>query len=322
MSAEHLRQAIASDALKSTPPRSGLAELHLPFDQLHGEEVVEGRLVRELQARERIGVVGPSGSGKSSAAAYLGNANATELAMITVPLTMLSDDELPEPGTVLEHLIQQLRASVDGSDTREIHMTSASVSAGPSWLTVELAAEIREQVAVEPDSLPGLLDTLRQVLRGIEASGGRPVLVFDDTDRWVGRAGFDDPARQREAFFMRTLRAVMDELDCAMLVAAHDTYRGTDLLDGLGVLVDVPKMRSGGQLRRLLDHRLEVADAGCCAADLLEGGAVNALYEYYMSDAQHSVRNVIQVVKQAAQETLNAGHGRVSGMAIVAAIRG
>jgi hypothetical protein len=61
----------AANALPHTLRYNQLAPYHVPFDELCGGTAVEGELAHWLAHRGRVSLIGPSGSGKSSALAWV-----------------------------------------------------------------------------------------------------------------------------------------------------------------------------------------------------------------------------------------------------------
>lgn len=70
MSRELIAALRSEAAFDPTPLPEDLAALHVPFDQLLGDERVERGLRDAARAAERIAVVGAMGSGKSSVLSY------------------------------------------------------------------------------------------------------------------------------------------------------------------------------------------------------------------------------------------------------------
>lgn len=109
------------------------------------------------------------------------------------------------------------------------------------------------------------------MLAAVAGQGLIPVLVFDDTDRWIDGVGFEHPTRTVDGFFRRVLRWV-SELDCALVrrritVAFEDSDAATPALHTVMSLEALATAfedyrRSG--LRRAIGH-IHLALLDACA---------------------------------------------------------
>jgi hypothetical protein len=151
VSLEALRAALGRP-FDPTPPTSELAGYHAPYSRLTGDDV-EGTLRSELRRFGRVGVVGVSGSGKSSLVRYVAD-NDEALAPIYLNVAAESHDKVRNPREFLDvlitHLADTARDIARLSDERNI-----------------------EQLAM----------TANSALDHIRAYDRVPVLVCDDTDR-------------------------------------------------------------------------------------------------------------------------------------------
>jgi len=76
------------------------------------------------------------------------------------------------------------------------------------WMGAELALELRQQTenaASLTRSTSAMLEVIHQVLVAIGAHGLTPVLIFDDTDRWLRGGAYESPERLAASFFGRAL---------------------------------------------------------------------------------------------------------------------
>jgi hypothetical protein len=77
----------AANALPHTLRYDQLEPYHVPFDELCGGSAVEGELAHWLAHRGRVALIGPSGSGKSSALAWvLAHRRPENLAVLRIPI--------------------------------------------------------------------------------------------------------------------------------------------------------------------------------------------------------------------------------------------
>jgi hypothetical protein len=172
------------------------------------------------------------------------------------------------------------------------------------------------------------LEVVDQVLSRIADEGLVPILIFDDTDRWIPGAGYEDPTRTVEAFFGRVIRWVCD-LGFAVVVAVHSRYFDgavprAQLLDALDTPIDLPRLPDENALVQLLDRRLayvcELSDQDRRPLeDAFDGEAVAALHNWYASEEQ-TIRNVVQVAHIATIEAADAGLPRVTAAGVNAAV--
>lgn len=79
---------------ESTPQRGNLAALHVPFDQLTGNDRTETRLLGAVHRNEPSAVVGASGSGKSSVIAHVLNPVTEDVAPLLVPVAAIRPSPL------------------------------------------------------------------------------------------------------------------------------------------------------------------------------------------------------------------------------------
>jgi hypothetical protein len=72
------------------------------------------------------------------------------------------------------------------------------------------------------------MDQGRQILELFRSRGLTPVLVLDDTDRWLTAPWLPDNRQIRSAFFSTVPRLLAEELDTAAVIAVHPTYADDD----------------------------------------------------------------------------------------------
>lgn len=323
----HLRRRYAFDA---TPGAHDLGVYHVPFDELLGGVRVEGRLARGVRAGERIAVIGGGGSGKSSVIAGVLGATAEGIAPVFVPLMGSAPELLTDVTHVIDRILDVVlgaaRAAqrLEGDDVVRLrdHATAertvervgtASVELALPWMRPTLGREVHE-LARSGGGLPieDRIDLVTDVLRRVSGHDLQPVLVFDDTDRWLA-------GRRRNAvpgFFGPVLRTV-NELPASLVVSVNRDYEPRrDVLAHLDTVVEVPDLETSSQLRALLDRRVEanVVDTGfggATAADVFDGRAVTALFQYYRRRGVY-LREVIQLAHRAVGECADQGEAIVT----------
>lgn len=338
----HLRQWNAFDP---HPLPEVLGELHVPFDELLGGRTVEARLEEALGRGGRVAIIGSSGSGKSSVLAHVLQCGPDRLAPIPVPLAVSIEHKLDAPA-VADRLIFEVAAAAHDlqvvsereREATQIHRAverpvavgrNITASAKLPWLDVGLAADLQHQTQAAVDVLPEeKLEVVYQILTRVADHGLHPVLIFDDTDRWIPGAGYEHPERTVEAFFGRVVRWISD-LGFAVVVAVHDRYftdvrPRADLLGALDTPIDLPRLPDESALVRVLQRRL----ANACEdsehedshlEDAFEPGAVQGLYAWYVRH-EDAIRGVVRTAHTAMIEAADAGLPRVTAAGVNAAL--
>jgi hypothetical protein len=329
-------------AFDPTPLPQDLAALHVPFDRLLGEPRVERALAEAARAADRIAVVGTMGGGKSSVLAHtLTPANG--FAALPISVAPESDETVTEPGAFAQHAVRVVStwaAEVEMlpeeerdellravSDTRALPSRSRQTHAGFAvqlpWLVKgELARDIRRELEAGTElarSAGEHLEALKRLTRLVRAVELEPVLVVDDSDRWLRRG---EPRRDLVAgFFGRVVRELA-ELQIGFAVAVHEHYLELDEYRDAtpGVLsarVDVPRLTAPAQLAEIVAHRIRsFGESG----ELLDGAALERLWEFYAGDAGQSLRVTLQMLHTAVTEAALGEHEYVGAGLIETAI--
>jgi hypothetical protein len=233
----HLQREHAFDP---TPVRDDLGVYHVPFSELVGDAHPERALLDACLRPERIALIGDSGAGKSSLTASVLGPLAAGVAPIVVPVARESYDVVREPRVMFAHLVSVIGACAHeasllddrGREEALSHVTAqrpVGRSAGRSgkltlgWMGAQLGAELARQASpggAVDRSATETLETVHQIVEIIRRESLVPVLVFDDTDRWLTGAAYADPGTLVSAFFGRVLPA-LTELRCGLVVAVH-----------------------------------------------------------------------------------------------------
>ncbi|USQ80000.1 hypothetical protein [Ornithinimicrobium faecis] len=105
-----------------------------------------------------------------------------------------------------------------------------------------------------------VLDQLLQLLGLVGDHDLVPVLLLDDTDRWVGALEVEASRTLRAAFFGRVLRLLADDLGVAAVVAVHPTYESDAGYQSAQPFFDhvlrIPDLTVDGDVRALLQRRV------------------------------------------------------------------
>ena len=339
MSRDALSDLVRARAFNATPPRNDLGGLHVPFESMVAGCHVEGRLDESVRRGDRVALIGASGSGKSSLVSYVLGPVATGVAPILVPVHAL-EEGAGRARSVADAMIAQLRleaaanaGSVEGLDAaigEQRQVTGASsgrrgVTGGFTWASVDLSKEISRQTAnQELILLPEKVEVIEQCLRAIRSDALQPVLIFDDTDRWID-------LNQRDVvrgFFSEGVRW-LTELDTSVVVATHSSYLDSPaemagILAFLDTRVETPQVPSAHQLARILERRVQIHTEGDpgdeespSLADVLTESAVEELFSQYT--ARESLRATLQIAHVALVEAADAGADAITHHHIEAA---
>lgn len=240
MSFEQLEALRRARAFEQAPVRSELHELHVPFDRLidggGGPGPWEASLDAALRRRERVAVIGASGNGKTSLMQYVLRPTVDVLAPLPIDLLWEDRTTVTEPAAFAAHFVARVHRYVQTALPRIAADAAALAGGGRGrarssglrltlpWLSgVELASEIES--ASEPTARSGAdhVEAAQGLLQLIRHAGLQPVLVLDDTDKWVRDTGGGDDEQLRQGFFTRIVRLLAEDLGCAAVVAVHPT---------------------------------------------------------------------------------------------------
>lgn len=332
MSAELLRQLADRYTFDSTPQPHDRGAYHVPFDDLTAGTAVESRLRAAAIRGERTIVIGASGSGKSSVLSFVFGGAVEGLAPLVISVSAAPLDSVANPSYMAGHVIQvlvqtaqraeelspdQAREALELATQRRIVSRSEARSRGldtPSWmLQAGMANEAITQTSGElATSLAAQNDAISQLMRTLQTTGLQPVIIFDDSDRWVGR----DPAIATS--FLREIPRWLSELPVSVVVAAHDSYLdldGPDVLEFCDTQIAIPPLRSSASLRSVLDRRigLNVAETAFELVgidDVFADGGVETLFELYGSD--HSIRRAVRLAHVALNEAADQEHDLIT----------
>jgi len=304
---------------ESTPGWHDLGHLHVPFDKLASNERTEGRLAGAIRRREPTALIGHSGSGKSSVAAHVLEASADDVAAIVLPVVATAGTTVDSAMHLADYLIAVLSRRARHPDAAVIEsrvatsvetltsMKGGQLAIGVPWLTGGLAREVQRQVQTERTAtLVEKTEALAEVLDLISSENLHPVLVFDDTDRWLDSGN----AQLVRPFFGECIRWLL-ELPTGVVVAVHPTYFDEiprrELLQYVDTRIDIPELHHPDNIRAIFDRRLSMF-AGFDGDDLdsvLAPDAIAAVYGVY--EQAKSLRRAIQVCHIAVNEALDAG---------------
>jgi hypothetical protein len=324
MSSTALQKLLQAHAFNPSPREQELRNLHVPFDEIVGVPRCERVLADALRRGERVGLIGPSGSGKSSVTEHvLGGAYVQDLAPIRVRVGLEPESVVLDPREFIRHLVRTVAKSVEATVKRERRQVKrlarevtqpetkravkVGVGGGVPWLTGNLAVELGSVVASMGPSGEDALEGAQLILDVITDSGLRPVLVLDDTDHWLVRPGLSDPDERIAAFFGPIVRVIVERLPtAAAVVAVHDTYLHhpsyTDATAFLETRLTVPPLPDATSVGRILGHRVArvvgFSRTSPGLDDVISPAGLDRLFQNYAASGR-SLRGVLRVAHGA-----------------------
>jgi len=312
-----------SGAFNPSPRHQELFATHVPFDTMTGTHACEQTLAASLRRRERVTLVGTSGAGKSSVIAATLHPMVEDLVPLPIPVAVERPAVAGDPVAFVRHLVQvvsrlvQLTEPVSGRQARRIESETQpklkrgkafSVAPGLVGVSVRLAYELEAAVSEPSTTSDQIMDQGRQILDLFRSRDLTPVLVLDDTDRWLTATWLPDSRQTRDAFFTTIPRLLSEELDAAAVIAVHPTYLDDAAYRAargfLSRTITVPPVPSAGAVAAILYRRIALAmDArGLPAVDVnevLADAALVSVHDYYAARPSDVRRNLLLVLHAA-----------------------
>lgn len=305
MSRESLARLQEAHAFNPAPLRGELHELHVPFDEMTGGRGCERSLGDALRRGERVALVGISGAGKSSITQSVLGPMVEGLAPLPITVAIERPEIAQDPAEFAGHVVRLVEQWVAGALPKQARrgreITTAGRSRGrtssqrfsiaPGWLSakLELAYELQQASAQIPLTSGQRVDQARQLLDLIRAEGLQPVLVLDDTDKWLNTTWQPNAATVRAAFFGRVIRVLAEDLSTAAVLAVHPTYLDDDEYHAAGVFLDttihVPSIPGAAAVGQILGRRaalaLDLTGEPAALHQAIAPDAVEELFEHY-----------------------------------------
>lgn len=319
MTFERLAALRDAHAFDPAPSRHDLSAVHVPFDELGGTSTCEAQLDRVLREGQRVALVGASGSGKSSVTQYVLGPAVEGLAPLPILVSVENPAIATDPTEFAKHMVGLVRRWVETSSPHQAGRVAAilpgstpkrsrKITVAPGWMgsRLELGYELGQVAAATPTSTAEIFDQASRLLDLINVAGLMPVLVLDDTDRWLSASWQPDSTSHRSAFFLRITRLIAEELGTAAVIAVHPTYLPDPDYQAAGGFIEttiyVPTLTTADAAGRILNRRaatvLTPDDSPSDLSGLIDDAAVRLLFTHY----QHSPdirKRVLQVAHAA-----------------------
>lgn len=348
MSAELLTRLQEAHAFDPFPVREDLGVYHVPFSDLVGSNHSEESLLDACRRFERIAIVGNSGTGKSSLTASVLGPLVEGMAPVVVPVAVESVEVVSEPRAMFAHIAAVIaryasEAHALTPDQRDAALARTTAQrpvgrtvgrnlrVGAGWMGLTISGDLSRQATAQSvdRSATEMLEVVHQMVATIRNEGLTPVLIFDDTDRWLSGSAFPDHERLGRAFFGRVLPALA-ELRCALVVAVHSHYFGdedlrSDIERVLETRIDVPTLLAPGAIAQVLASRVRVHTSPESPADLsqvISDDGIERLFHHYGAGLRGDLRGVLRTAHVALTDACDRGvdviHGRLVDSALAA----
>lgn len=347
MTHEALRAVDDTRAFEATRRFEELSLYHVPFDELNGDNHTEAALTRIVANEGRAAIIGPSGSGKSSLISAVLGPLALDLperiVPLRVPVATESDETVTDPGAMARHLVRYVTRWASSerfsqAEQEEFRRGVAEISrragagktreyhAGlPLWLAnVEFARQVQVTGEEYESKASGAdaVEYLKRLLALFASHELLAVFVFDDSDTWLRMPELDRTA-VANAFFLRTIRMITEELAAGLVLAVHDNYLELpgyrEASEWLSGEIRVPRLidsRLG--IESILRNRLVAAEVDAPIEDVMETEAIGHLGAHY--DGEKTIRDVLRIAQRSLQHALSDGMDLITANLIEQAI--
>lgn len=335
-----LSEAVAASAFELTTDPVALARAHQKFSAITGQ-AVEQELFRALRRDDvpcAAEVIGPSGSGKSSCIMrVVSDVAGMDTGGHEILILSAGDAEssLTDPAAFAHHLVDVIRSqgfrfSTDVQDglaligalettiTDPIQTRTGRAEVGVPGVRAGYQHALQEahRIRMFGQSAAQARGDLSDILKVMRDQGARPVVVIDDTDRFVDPPGEGGLSPTVEFLFANAVR-LLSELAIDFVVAVHPRFAGTDGYEQararlLRTHVEIPPLPYDGRnpLGAILAGHLRAHGITAAVDELIASGALDVLYGVYFAHGR-DLREVLRVTEGAAARAVAERHPQV-----------
>jgi Cdc6-like AAA superfamily ATPase len=289
-------------------------------------------LMQSLKSADsaRVQVVGPSGAGKTSLIMrVLGDlhAEATDPKREVLVLKVGDRPEnLRDPAAVIKLVLDTLRAQ----RFRFSNIEEGVLEAAAADQTVAIPRQETHQFGIDTQlvtysttlsnayeqrefgaNAASLRQDLEDVLRVVAESGYRPVLVLDDTEKFVAPGDNGDLDVDSVADLYHHGVRVLADFEVDLVVATHPRFdavaKVVEVCDRIGPdRIEVPRIlpdKEAAPMKAILTRRLERGGIGTPLEEVIDAEAISALTTLY-HDRKSDLRAVLRIAHGAAELAL------------------
>jgi hypothetical protein len=317
---EQAVQAVADGAFFAPTGKPWLMTArHVAFDEVTGSERFEARASRRLLAREPVLLIGPSGTGKTSLAAWV-SAQLPQR-VVSVRLLVSALDDPTDAGEVMKLALGTMLdvIQVDADTREELHIERADSRAasrsplgvtggklGGGVIPVEVNIEVGSlRQEFKTDKLRGeYLAGVNRAVAILADKGIETVFVMDDVEAIVGA---EDQAAVADGFVDGPVRMFVEEVDAGFLLAIQphlvEESSAYERLSPAMLAVTLPRLAERAQdgLAQILLRCLEVAESPYGLDDVMSDDALTGLVQFY-DDTEGDIRKTLSAANYAADD--------------------
>jgi Cdc6-like AAA superfamily ATPase len=325
VSADLLNELLDGNAFLPSPLIEDLLSCYLPFEELVPGSTVESDLEERVRRGRAIALVGESGAGKSASMTYVLDRITTDFAPIRAPVFYEAESTVTSPADFTRYLLQRLLTEAQEVASIEVHqreellqqaserLVTPTKTLGrhvggsielPWLLKGETARDVATTIAGADlkGSAAAALEAVDRVVEAIYGQGLTPVVVIDDTDRWL-KIGDVDRSSLVGQFFGSIVR-MLAERGCGLVVAVHATYLDLEeyVAGTRGFLterVDIEPLTSASAFSAILQHRVNLVVPGATLQDTADDDVADRLFHYYQEAWRSSLRWALQAAHEA-----------------------
>jgi Cdc6-like AAA superfamily ATPase len=284
---------------------------------------------------QRVQVIGPAGAGKTGMVMrVLGHLSRRDTPHEVLLVNVGDDAEQLASGAAFMHSMVQ-RIEIQKHRFANVDLDLLAAAAADDVTKTPRQIEHRLSVGVPAAgysaSLRKTYETARfglspsrarqdfeDVVRHV-AKSCRPILVIDDTERFVAPASGAVERETVRNLFHHAIRSVAEVEQLDLIVAVHPRYRDVeaviDVTERYGFAeIHVPELPAAADepgLARILQRRLDRNEIDGTVAAVVEPEALAQIASVYFING-HDLREVLDLAQRAARAALDDGAGRIA----------